>query len=407
MMLRRIIYWTVAIGVGTLPVGMVGLLRAQDQPAAKQAPAKKGIQPDLEHPILTIGSPAPDFSLPGVDGKVHKLAEYASAKVLAIVFECNHCPTSQLYEGRLEKLYAEYKPKGLTMVVINPNNPKSVTYDELGYTDMNDSLEEMKVRAKFRNHPYPYVYDGETQGVSTRFGVVATPHIYLFDKDRKLQYQGRIDDNQREDLVKSQDAKAALEAMFGGKPVPVQNTGAFGCTTKWLSKASGAERVEARNAALPVTIQPITADELKKLRANGTGKPVLFYFWSPSNTTSTTQFKPFIETYWMYHRERGFEMVTIATGDQAAALDFLKQQYASNQNKFFAGDRAALQAAWGASWPAGSAFTAVIGTDGKVLYQKAGLVNIVEPRRAILVSLPDTAGYIGQQAYWTAVTGKK
>src|SRR5215208_260314 len=196
----------------------------QTQPQAQAPAAGRGIQPNLEHPILSIGSPAPDFALPGVDGKVHKLSEYAGSKILAVVFECNHCPVSQLYESRIEKLYKEYRSKGVTFVAINPNNPKSIRLNELGYTDVTDSLEEMKIRSAFRHIEWPYLYDGETQGVSIKFGVVATPHIYLFDKDRKLQYQGRIDDNQREDLVKSQDARNAIEAMLAGRPVPVTQT---------------------------------------------------------------------------------------------------------------------------------------------------------------------------------------
>ena len=96
--------------------------------------------------MLPIGSPLPDFSLPGVDGKTHKASEYAGTKLLAIVFESNHCPVSQLYESRIEKLYEDYRKKGMGLVAINPNNPKTVRLDELGYTDVTDSLPEMKLR---------------------------------------------------------------------------------------------------------------------------------------------------------------------------------------------------------------------------------------------------------------------
>lgn len=394
----------VVIGAAIVSAALT-MAAAQEQAPAK-APAKaRGIQQDLEHPMLPIGSPAPDFALPGIDGKIHKLSEYAGAKILAIVFQCNHCPTSQLYEGRIAKLHDDYKGKGVALVAINPNNPKSVRFDELGYTDVTDSLAEMKIRAGFRHFTWPYLYDGETQGVSTKFGVVATPHIYLFDQQRKLQYQGRIDDNQREDLVKTQDARNALDAMLAGKPAPVATTGAFGCTTKWMSKATGVEEEMAKIQAAPVTLEPVGAEELKKLRANGTPKPMLFYFWSPGNAASTSQFRAFMETYWMYHKERGFDMVTVATGstgEQQAALDVLKKQYASNPNKYFTGDRASLQAAWGAAVPASSPYTAVIGSDGGIVYQKAGKIDIVDVRRAILANLPDTRGYVGQQAYWTA-----
>src|SRR4029079_380528 len=358
--------------------------------AQGQAPARgRGIQPNLEHPLLPIGSPAPDFALPGVDGKTHKLSDYASAKILAIVFECNHCPVSQLYEGRIEKLYAEYKNKGVAFVAINPNNPKSIRLNELGYTDVTDSLAEMKIRTVFRNIEWPYLYDGETQGVSIKFGVVATPHIYLFDQARKLQYQGRIDDNQREELVKSQDARNALEAMLAGKPVPVTDTNAFGCTTKWMSKATGVEEEWAKIQAEPVTVDMVGPDDLKKLRENAGGKVLLVNFWSTGCAACESQFFDLETTYRMF-RLRAFDFVTIATDgpDKApAVLAFLKKQYASSPNKQFAStDAAALQAAWGAKWKIGTPFTMVIGTDGKVLYQREGKIDILDVRRTILAA---------------------
>ena len=380
--------------------------------AQGQAPARgRGIQPNLEHPILQIGSPAPDFALPGVDGKTHKLGDYASAKILAVVFECNHCPVSQLYESRIEKLYRDYKNKGVSFVAINPNNPKSIRLNELGYTDVTDSLDEMKIRTAFRRIEWPYLYDGETQGVSIKFGVVATPHIYLFDQARKLQYQGRIDDNQREELVKSQDARNALEAMLAGKPVPVTDTNAFGCTTKWMSKATGVEEEWAKIQAEPVTVDMVGPDDLKKLRENSGGKVLLVNFWSTGCAACESQFFDLETTYRMY-RLRAFDFVTVATDapDKApAVLAFLKKQYASSPNKQFASaDVAAMQAAWGAKWKAGTPFTAVIGADGKVLYQKEGKIDILEVRRTILTAMPDTRSYIGQQAYWqSAVADKK
>jgi peroxiredoxin len=382
----------------------------QGQAGAPPQAQGRGIQPNLEHPILPIGAPAPDFALPGIDGKVHKLSEYSRAKILAIVFECNHCPMSQLYEGRIDKLYRTYRDKGVAFVAINPNNPKSIRLNEQGYTDVNDSLEEMKIRAKFRGRTWPYLYDGETQGVSIKFGVVATPHIYLFDQDRKLQYQGRIDDNHREDLIKSHDARNALDAMLEGRPVPVTQTGAFGCTTKWMSKATGVEQEWAKIQAEPVTLDLIGVDDLKKLRANGTGKVLLVSFWSTGCSTCVSQFHDLETTFRMY-RLRSFDFVTVSTdppGENPAVLAFLKKQYASSPNKQFAGlDQSALQAAWGAKWKPGSPFTMVIAPDGKVLFQKEGKLDILEMRRAILANMPDTKAYFGQQAYWQAAVADK
>jgi len=365
----------------------------------------RGIQPDRDHPILAIGSPAPDFALPGVDGKIHKLSDYAAAKILAIVFESNHCPTSQLYEGRIEKLYEDYRSKGVTLVAINPNSPGAIRLDELGYTDVTDSLQEMKIRAAFRHIKWPYLYDGDTQAVSIKFGVVATPHIYIFDRARRLQYQGRIDDNQREDLVKSQDARKAIDALLAGTPVPVAQTGAFGCTTKWLSKATGVEEEAARIKAAPVTLDLVGAGDLKKLRANGTGKVLLVHFWSTGCGACASQFLDLETTYRMY-RGRAFDFVTVSTNrpsEKPAVLAFLQQQYASHANKLFAADEAgSLQAAWDRKWRVDAPFTMVLAPDGKVLYEKEGKLDIIDMRRVILANMPDTRAYIGQQAYWAA-----
>src|ERR1700761_6459737 len=101
-----------------------------------------------KHKTLPIGESAPDFSLPGIDGKTYTLASFKDAKVLAVVFMCNHCPTSQAYERRVIQLTNDYAPKGVAIVAINPNNPASLRLDELGYSDLGDSYEEMKIRAK-------------------------------------------------------------------------------------------------------------------------------------------------------------------------------------------------------------------------------------------------------------------
>src|SRR6266404_6805459 len=188
---------------------------------------------DDAHVTLAIGSPAPDFVLPGVDGKTHKLSDYSTSPLLAIVFTCNHCPTAQLYEDRIKRLAADYRSKGVKLVAIQPNDPNALRVDEMVMSDMSDSLEEMKIRAAYRHFNFPYLYDGAAQAAAEAYGPKATPHIFIFDKQRMLQYEGRVDDNQREGLVKSSDARAALDALIAGKPVPVAHTAVFGCSTKW------------------------------------------------------------------------------------------------------------------------------------------------------------------------------
>src|SRR5438105_1639716 len=128
------------------------------------------------HPILALGSPAPNFELPGVDGTMHKLADYASSPVLVVVFTCNHCPIAQMYERRIAQLAADYKDRGVALVAIQPNDPKAITIDELDSSDISDSLEEMKIRAQYKHLTYPYLYDGDRQSVTSAYAPQATPH---------------------------------------------------------------------------------------------------------------------------------------------------------------------------------------------------------------------------------------
>ena len=172
----------------------------------------------VAHTTLATGSAAPYFSLPGIDGKTYTLQSFKDAKVLAVVFICNHCPTSQAYEGRLVKLTSDYAPQGVKVVAINPNNPASLRLDELGYSDLGDSFDDMKIRARDRHFNFPYLYDGETEITSNKYGPVATPHIFIFDKDRKLRYNGRIDDMENPAKTpKSLDARNAIDALLAGK----------------------------------------------------------------------------------------------------------------------------------------------------------------------------------------------
>lgn len=172
---------------------------------------------------LPIGSPAPDFSLPGVDGKTVSLKDLASSKAVVINFTCNHCPYAKAYEDRFNALAREFTPRGVAFVAINPND--AVAYPE-------DSFENMKKRAAEKGFVFPYLRD-ESQQVARAYGAVCTPHIFVV-VNGKIAYEGRIDDNWKEPAAaKSHDLRDALEAILAGKPVPRPNTNPMGCSIKW------------------------------------------------------------------------------------------------------------------------------------------------------------------------------
>ncbi len=163
------------------------------------------------YPILAVGSHAPDFSLPGIDGKTHSLKDYNSSKLLAVIFTCNHCPVAQMYEKRIKQLVTDYQSRGVAFVVIMGNDDRAEKYSEWGFTDVGDSFDDMKVRAAYRKLNYTYLYDGATQAVTKKYGPSATPHIFIFDDKRVLRYQGRIDSNPREQLATKHEARDAFE----------------------------------------------------------------------------------------------------------------------------------------------------------------------------------------------------
>jgi peroxiredoxin len=353
------------------------------------------------HPILPLWSSAPDFALPGVDGKIHRLNDYSSSLVLVVVFACNHCPISQMYEQRIQQLQDDYRERGVALVAIQPNDPKAIRIDELDSSDISDSLEEMKIRVEYKHLRYAYLYDGETQSVTRAFGPQATPHIFIFDKDRKLRYEGRIDNSYRLEQVKTQDARNAIEALLAKKEVPVAHTGVFGCSTKWQEKQ--AQRMDAlrKIEEEPVKLEMASADDLKKLRSNPTKHMLLVSFWATWCGSCIDEFADLQETYQMY-KVRDLDLVTVAANmpdENPSVMKMLEKKHATSRNLLFdSDDTAALQLAFDPTWDSAVPYTVLIDADGRILYKRLGSVDILELRRTILANLP--SDYIGFNKYW-------
>jgi len=360
---------------------------------------------DDAHPILALGSPAPNFELPGVDGKTHKLADYDASPVLVVVFTCNHCPIAQMYEQRIAQLAADYKDRGVAVVAVEPNDPAAIRIDELDSSDMSDSLEEMKMRTQYKNLTYPYLYDGETQSVTRAYGPQATPHVFVFDRERRLRYEGRMDNSYRVEQVKSREARDAIDALLAHRDPAVQHTGVFGCSTKWKEKQVARDEALRKIEARPVRLEMASAEDLKKLRANATDKMVLVSFWATWCGSCIHEFPDMQDTFRMYS-VRDLELVTVAANlpdEKPSVQRILDKMHATSRNLLFsADDTAAMQAAFDPAWQSAVPYTVLIAPGGKVLYQKQGEVDILELRRAILANLP--AEYEGFNKYWAAGT---
>ncbi len=356
---------------------------------------------------LAIGDTAPDFSLPGIDGRTYKLADFAGPDVLMVLFTSNHCPTSHGIEKRLQKLRDDYRGKSFTLVAINPNHPDGLSADELGYGEYTDSFADMKPYAKSNGWDFPYLYDGDKQLTARAYGCLATPHVFIFDKDRRLRYAGRFDDSRVPDeaSVKSPDARNAVEALLAGRPVPVPLTKPHGCSTKWREKHAKHLELEASWTKIPVTLATTDAAGVAALRANATNKFRLINVWATWCEPCVTEFPSLVALSRQFDM-RDFELVTLSLDDpkqETKAQAFLQKQGAGltkrrqdSVNKegrktnhyLVAGvGQDDLVAALDKDWPGPLPHTILVAPGGKIVWRHNGPIDHDTARAAIVSAL--------------------
>jgi thiol-disulfide isomerase/thioredoxin len=289
----------------------------------------------------------------------------------------------------------------VAVVAIQPNDPTAIRIDELDSSDISDSLEEMKIRVEYKHLTYPYLYDGQTQSVTEAYGPQATPHVFVFDRDRRLRYEGQMDNSYRAELVKSHDTRDAIDAILARREVEVKHTGVFGCSTKWREKQTARLETLRKIESQPVHLDMASAADLRALRANPTGKTLLVSFWATWCGSCIHEFPDLEDTFRMYG-VRDLELVTVAANmpdEKNSVVRVLEKMHATSRNLLFASDdTAGLQAAFDPGWQSAVPYTVLIAPDGRVLYQKQGSVDILELRRTIRANLP--SDYEGFNKYW-------
>jgi peroxiredoxin len=356
--------------------------------------AEAGLPPDAHE--LKIGDAAPDFSLPGVDGKTYTLADFKGTDFLLVIFTSNHCPYCHAMEGRLAKLIADTKGRGLAVVAINPNHAQAIRIDELGYSKYNDTYDEMKLYAKEQGFTFPYLYDGDQQVAAKAYGCLATPHVFLFDRQRKLRYMGRFDDSRLPDpaTVTSPDARNAVEALLAGRAVPVEVTRPQGCSTKWASNKEEVAKADEQWKGAPVPLETIDAAGVAALARNGTQKLRLFNVWATWCVPCVKEF-PGLVSLSRRLSNRDFELITIIVDDpkdQAKVQQFLDKQHMAIPNRvkrslkgegrktnnylFTGANTEALLKALDPEAPGPVPYTVVVAPGGKIVYRHAGEVTL-------------------------------
>ena len=341
---------------------------------------------------LEIGRPAPDFSLLGVDDRTYTLKDFSSARILVVIFTANHCPTAQAYEDRIIQLVKDYRDKGVAIVAISPNDPKALHLNELGYTDLSDTFKELKIRAKDKGFNFPYLYDGDTQKTAHAYGPVSTPHAFVFDQDRVLRYQGRIDNNEKIGKATVHDLRNALDALLAGKPVPVATTKTFGCSIKWSEKRESVKEDYAELAREPVNLATIDADGIKKIVRNDSKKLRLVNVWATWCGPCVNEFSQLVTINRMY-RHREVEVISISSDapeSKDKVLAFLKGKEASFKNyQFNVENNDLLIAAVDKEWPGAVPYTVLVAPGGKVIHRQMGEIDALKLKKAIV-------GYIGR-----------
>lgn len=366
--------------------------QSPSQPARATSPVAfvANPQPVLVQTVtpLAIGAVAPDFNLPGVDGKIYSLGSFKEAKALVIVFTCNHCPTAQAYEDRIIAFANDYTSKGVDVVAISPNSPLGLLYEELGYSDLNDDYTAMQRRAEDKKFPFPYLYDGDTEKTSLQYGPAATPQVFVLDADRKLRYTGRLDRTEEPGTAHAEDLRAATDAVLAGKPVEEPVTQTFGCSTKWGWKLDLRPKADADWAARAVKLTNIDATGIRTLLKNeGSDKLRLINIWATWCGPCVLEYPEFLVLQRMYGA-RDFEFVSVSADKsekESKVLEFLKSKQSGVTNYLFAEpDKYALTEAIGKDWNGALPYTILVEPGGKVVWQHQGEVDFHALKRAIV-----------------------
>ena len=337
---------------------------------------------------LEIGASAPAFSLPGVDGKTYTLDSFKSGKILVMVFTANHCPTAQAYEDRIMQLYRDYHQKGVEFIMISPNNPQAVCLEEIGYSDLGDSFDEMKIRAKDKNYLMPYLFDGDKQETAKAYGPTTTPHVFIFDNQRKLRFCGRIDEMENPyEKATQPDTKNAIVALLEGKPVPVEKTKTFGCSIKWASKIEWRTKLDAEWKTKPVDVINADINSIKEIMANKSGKYRLINMWATWCGPCVIEFPEFVTMQRMYGA-RDFEFISINTDGlkkKDKVLEFLKEKNAATKNYIYTSDdKYPLIEAVDKNWPGALPYTVLVAPGGEIVYSHQGVIDVLELKKEIM-----------------------
>lgn len=353
--------------------------------------------------VIELGAPGPAFNLVGVDDRMHTLDGFKDAKLLVLVFTCNHCPDALGAVERLQTFHDEYKEKGVQLVAISGNDPLAIEPWEVGWSVHGDSFPEMKLHAKEFGWTFPYLYDGDTQETVRGYGGQATPHAFVLDADRKVRYQGAFDNGGRSTGPASENhVRDAVDALLADREVAVPQTRARGCSTKWSFKRDKVATKDAAYKKLPVIMELLDEATAQSLKENKTDKIRVINLWSTTCPPCIVELPHFADAQRRYEH-RKVEIVTISTDPDDLhdkAEDLLKKIHTPvaatlnpslvaegrTTNNYRIPDEAfeTIADILAPDWSGALPLTLILDRGGRLALEHLGSMDAVELRRAIL-----------------------
>ena len=336
---------------------------------------------------LKIDEEAPDFNLPDISGKFFTLNDFNKADILVIIFTCNHCPTAQAYEDRIIRFTNDYKDKNVQVVAIMPTSVYGLLLEECSYSDLDDTYESMKIRAKDKGFNFPYLYDGDDQKVSIKYGPSATPHAFVFNRERKLKYVGRIDASEKPGTANAEDLRAAVDAILNDQDVENPVNKAFGCSIKWSWKTDWTEKVNNEWDSREIVLNKIDVEGLKKLKKNTTDKLLLMNIWATWCAPCVIEYPELVKLQRIYGN-RAFKFVSVSADnpdEYDKVLNFLRTKHSAIDNYIFdKQDKYALIEEVDSNWNGALPYTQLVEPGGKIIFSNQGIVDLLELKRIIV-----------------------
>lgn len=343
--------------------------------------------PEQDIKTLAIGAQAPDFNLPATDGQFYRLSDFSQASILVIIFTCNHCPTAQAYEDRIKQIVKDYAEKGVQVLAISPNSVRGILLNELAYSDVGDSFEDMVIRARDKEYNFPYLYDGDTHEASMQYGPVATPQAFVFDNERRLTYVGRLDKSEKPGTANAEDLRQAIDFALAGKPLAQPSTKTFGCSVKWAWNDKYRDEFNAEWAEIEVALEDVDSEDLMKVMSNNSDKLRLINLWATWCGPCVVEYPQFLDIHRMFEL-RDFEFVSVSADNiesRDKVLSFLKKKHSAVKNYLFSEqDKYSLIESVDPEWDGALPYTALIEPGGKIYYKKMGSIDPMELRKIIV-----------------------